>query len=443
MSFGNWKEALDGQIEPGWADEIDQFEAQVELRKQGKLDDKAFAETRLRRGVYGQRYDNGERHDGFATRELPYAGHSDQGTRHGLGRARHGAHQDPLRRGLARAARSARRPRRGVLGRDPATSRRARTSSSTYVHIEDTPDLMRRLAAAGITTREACGNSVRNVTACPLSGVCKTEAFDASPYAQALMRFLLGHPDVQDFGRKFKPAFSGCEHEACGLVQLHDAGYISRMKDGKRGFKVVVGGGLGSRAAPGQGAQRVHARRGAADRDPGRLARLRAARREEEPATGRASSSWSPNLGIEEFKRLVEEERKTFPHDPRTHRLRRTICRHYPAGAEKRLSVPREAPNGAARRPRASTSGSRPTSRRSARTATRVVTINLPLGDLTSEQARQLADIAREVRGATTGAHHRRAEHGACVTSPADLPALYTALTPSASRRPAPARSST
>src|SRR2546427_218659 len=115
-----------------------------------------------------------------------------------------------------------------------------------FVHIEDTPDLMRRLAAVGITTREACGNSVRNVTACPLAGVCKTEAFDVSPYAKALMRFLLGHPDVQDFGRKFKPAFSGCEHEACGLVQMHDAGYVARVVDGVRGFKVVVGGGLGA-----------------------------------------------------------------------------------------------------------------------------------------------------------------------------------------------------
>src|SRR5437868_5809026 len=107
-----------------------------------------------------------------------------------------------------------------------------------YIHIEDTPDLMRRLAAVDVTTREACGNSVRNITACPLAGVCHTEAFDVSPYAHAMMRFLLGHPDVQDFGRKFKPAFSGCEHEACGLVNMHDAGYVAQVQDGKRGFKV-------------------------------------------------------------------------------------------------------------------------------------------------------------------------------------------------------------
>ena len=120
-----------------------------------------------------------------------------------------------------------------------------------FVHIEDTPDLMRRLAAVGITTREACGNSVRNVTACPLAGVCRTEAFDVSPYAKALMRFLLGHPDVQDFGRKFKPAFSGCAHEACGLVKMHDAGFVRE------------GGGRQARL---RGRRRRRARPGAATR---------------------------------------------------------------------------------------------------------------------------------------------------------------------------------
>jgi sulfite reductase (ferredoxin) len=81
---------------------------------------------------------------------------------------------------------------------------------------------MRRLAAVGITTREACGNSVRNVTACPKSGVCSTEPFDVTPYARALAYFLLGHPDTQDFGRKVKIAFSGCADLPCGLTNFHD-----------------------------------------------------------------------------------------------------------------------------------------------------------------------------------------------------------------------------
>src|SRR6186713_2385681 len=73
MALTTWKDKLAGQIREDWAREIDQFEAQIELRKQGKIDEKVFAETRLRRGAYGQRYDNGQRHDGIATQKLPYS----------------------------------------------------------------------------------------------------------------------------------------------------------------------------------------------------------------------------------------------------------------------------------------------------------------------------------------------------------------------------------
>src|SRR5688500_3805541 len=72
MELPTWKDKLQGQIREDWAREIDQFEAQIALRKQGKIDEKVFAETRLRRGAYGQRYDNGRRHDGAKTQELPY-----------------------------------------------------------------------------------------------------------------------------------------------------------------------------------------------------------------------------------------------------------------------------------------------------------------------------------------------------------------------------------
>ena len=119
-----------------------------------------------------------------------------------------------------------------------------------FVHIEDTPSLMRRLAAVGITTREACGNTVRNVTACPYAGICRDQAFDVTPYAKALAYFLLGHPDTQDFGRKFKVAFSGCRDEACGLAHMHDIGAVAvtREQNGsiQRGFELYVGGGLGT-----------------------------------------------------------------------------------------------------------------------------------------------------------------------------------------------------
>src|SRR5436305_15105569 len=72
MAAQTWKEQLAGQMVPTIAEEIDAFEAQMQLRKAGKLDEKVFAETRLRRGAYGQRYDNGRRHDGVKTQELSY-----------------------------------------------------------------------------------------------------------------------------------------------------------------------------------------------------------------------------------------------------------------------------------------------------------------------------------------------------------------------------------
>ena len=245
----SWKEKLAGQMPAELAEEIDTFETQIHLRKQGKMEEKLFAETRLRRGVYGQRYDNGQRYDGTQTQQLLFPEHQTKGPDtvwHAPGMMRikipFGGLTAEQMEVLADVAEEYSEEILHVTTRQDFQIH--------FVHLEDTPDLMRRLASVGITTREACGNSVRNVTACPLSGVCRTETFDVTPYAQALMRFLLGHPDCQDFGRKFKIAFSGCQHEACGLTNMHDLGGIAVVKtiDGeeKRGFKLYVGGGLGA-----------------------------------------------------------------------------------------------------------------------------------------------------------------------------------------------------
>jgi sulfite reductase (ferredoxin) len=415
----SWKEVLDSEIDPGWAEEINDFESQVGLRLQGKLDEKVFAETRLRRGAYGQRYDNGKRHDGFAERPLAFDDHPTKG---------------PDTVWDAPGMQRIKIPFGGVSPRQlEVLSELAEEYSDNilhvttrqdfqlhFVHIEDTPDLMRRLAAVGITTREACGNSVRNVTACPLAGVCKTEAFDVAPYAQALMTFLLGHPDIQDFGRKFKPAFSGCEDEACGLVQMHDGGYVARIKDGKRGFKVVVGGGLGpvphqakvlSEFTPEeeilpqmQAVSRVFARLG------------------EKKNRGRARIKFLvAKLGIEEFRRLVEEERKTLPHDDRWTAFLKDMPHtqgeperdagelpkgNYPDGFEEwhRTNVLPQRQDGYS-----------------------VAHIHLPLGDMTADQGRGLADIARRFAGdhlRTTVEQNMMLRF----VSNADLPALYEAL---------------
>src|SRR6185295_16780217 len=173
-----WKEKLGTKIPVDLGREIDIFEQQMQLRKQGKIDEKVFAETRLRRGVYGQRYDNGQRHDGKQVRKIVYPS----------GELTKGPHTMWDAPGMQRIKIPAGGLNAGQLetlaelaeeysdGIAHVTTRQ--DFQLHYVHIEDTPSLMRRLAAANITTREACGNSVRNVTACPIAGVCTTETFD-------------------------------------------------------------------------------------------------------------------------------------------------------------------------------------------------------------------------------------------------------------------------
>ena len=113
-----------------------------------------------------------------------------------------------------------------------------------YVPLEHTPAAMRRLADAGLTTREACGNTVRNITACPLAGVCPREHVDITPLMEGAATHFLRHPLTQHLPRKFKMSFSGCEAD-CAQGMMHDLGVVAVQKNGRYGFKVVAGGGLG------------------------------------------------------------------------------------------------------------------------------------------------------------------------------------------------------
>lgn len=394
-----WEEKLADKIEPGLAKEIDVFETEIALRKQGRLDEKVFAETRLRRGVYGQRYDNGHRNDGTRVQELHFpAGELTKGPETlwdapGMMRIKipfGGVTPDQL----DRLADLAEEYSDSVLH---VTTRQ--DFQLHYVHIDDTPDLMRRLAAVGITSREACGNSVRNVTACPLAGVCTEEAFDVTPYAKATAKFLLGHPDAQGFGRKFKIAFSGCRQNACGLTNMHDMGAIAvkRVENGqeKRGFELYVGGGLG--AVPhnaklfdsflpeeellptAQAISRVFARMGEKkNRAQARVKFLVA------------------KLGIDEFRRIVLEERRIMPADSRWTSFLPSIgeATEIP-GSDPAFLNGRQMPPG----PSGYTEWRQTNVYRQRQEGYVVASVALPLGDLTSWQARELAAIARRFSG--------------------------------------------
>ncbi len=394
----SWKETLADRMNPEWAREIDIFETQFELRKQGKLDEKIFAESRLRRGTYGQRYDNAQRHDGIQTQHIDFPcgdltkGPDTAWDAPGMQRIKIPfggvtAEQMDVLADLSEEY---------SLGLMHVTTRQ--DFQMHYVHIENTPDMMRRLAAVGITTREACGNSVRNITACPYAGICTDETFDVTPYAKAIMRFLLGHPDTQDFGRKFKIAFSGCKQHACGLVTMHDMGAVAKIKeiDGvrKRGFELYVGGGLGpvphdaklytdflpvEELFPmAQAISRVFARLG------------------EKKNRARARMKFLvAKLGIEEFKRLVDEERKILAHDDR--------WTSYLPEAEAWEETPLKGPeslNGAAH-PEGFDAWYKTNVYKQRQPGYSAIRITLPLGDVSAWQMRKLADMARAYCGDT------------------------------------------
>ncbi|MGD0674842.1 MAG: nitrite/sulfite reductase [Polyangiaceae bacterium] len=425
MSSANtWKEALGALVPEAWGREIDIFETQIELRKKGKIEEKLFAETRLRRGAYGQRYDNGQRHDGEKTQAIAYPsgevtkGPSTLWDAPGMQRIK-----IPYGRLTA--------DQLTVLS-DVAEEYSDRILHVTtrqdfqlhFVHIEDAPDMHRRLAAVGITTREACGNTVRNVTACPLAGICRDEPFDVLPYAHALTFFLLGHDDTQDFGRKFKVAFSGCRDHACGLTNFHDLGAIARTRqvngETQRGFEIVIGGGLG--AVP-QNAQVFDAFLPEAELLPTAQAISRVfARLGERQNRARARFKFVvKKLGLEETKRLVLEERARLRPDPRwtafladLHATDEQPVR--PAGPPPQAPWP----DGFARWRDTNVVPQRQTGYVAA-------LVTLPLGDLTSEQGRALAAIARRFTGDTM---RTTADQNLLLrwVSEADLPEVYSAL---------------
>ena len=119
-----------------------------------------------------------------------------------------------------------------------------------FVPLKDVPALLDHVAAAGMTSREACGNSVRNITTSPYAGVHADEPFDVTPYADALTRYFLGHPLSSRLPRKFKIAFEGCAADHI-YAAINDIGWFAAIKDGVRGFRVTVAGGTSTMAKTG------------------------------------------------------------------------------------------------------------------------------------------------------------------------------------------------
>ncbi|MEK6151857.1 HEPN domain-containing protein [Flavobacteriaceae bacterium 3-367] len=196
--------------------DIIELEAKIRQFKEGKLDEEKFRSLRLARGVYGQRQEGVQ----MIRIKLPYGKVT----------------SEQLRRICDVSDEYS-------TGRLHITTRQ--DIQIHYVDLERTPELWAQLEQDDITLREACGNTVRNVTASETAGIDVDEPFDVSPYAHALFQYFLRNPISQEMGRKFKVSFSASEADT-GLSYMHDLGFIAKIENGVRGFKVMLAGGLGS-----------------------------------------------------------------------------------------------------------------------------------------------------------------------------------------------------
>jgi len=204
-------------IPPAILEEIETFEKEALRMLSGEIVSDLFKPFRLQYGIYGQRQAGVQ----MVRIKIPFGGIT--------------ANQ------LRRVAELSERYTTGV---GHVTTRQ--DIQLHFAELKDVPAIMRGLAEVGLTTREACANTVRNVTGCHLAGVCQGEVFDITPYAKTVAYHLLRNPLNQSLPRKFKIAFSGCKHD-CALTPIHDIGLLAvKNEDGMIGFRMAVGGGLGS-----------------------------------------------------------------------------------------------------------------------------------------------------------------------------------------------------
>ena len=261
--------------------EIANFEDQVKLFQAGEKDEIEFLRFRLRQGVYGQRQPDMQ----MIRVKVPFGGLSaDQ--------------MDTLGEVAEKFA---------PLKKGHFTTRE--NVQYHHVPLANTTELLRLLGNAGLSTREACGNVVRNVVAHPSAGVSSDEVFDVTPYSAAYARYFLRHPTTQNMPRKSKVAFSGSEKDEA-MVLMHDVGMVARIQDGKRGFKIVVGGGLSTRAIM---AETLNEFVPVEDFLMHCEAVLRIFNRQDEERKSIAKARIKftiARLGIDKFREMVEEELK-------------------------------------------------------------------------------------------------------------------------------------
>ncbi len=354
--------------------EIDRFEDSVNKYLAGELDEEVFRHIRLTNGIYGIRQGNNLQ---MVRVKIPQ------------GRL------DPIQ--LETLGHIASEYSRGF---GHVTTRQ--NVQFHFVRLERCPDVMRIVNSVGLTTREACGDTVRNITGCPLAGVCPLENADISAWARAATNYFLRHPISQRLPRKFKISFSGCQKD-CSAGTINDIGVIA-VKDpsGSLAFQLLVGGGLGTTPHPAKLLEEytppedliltMEAILRVFDRAGNRENKLR------------ARMKWLvDSMGMDDFRRAVFDERE---------KLRSVVGERTPSGipdavldagpeAFGELGPLSDVPvSGNGRRPERFVNPTFEDWRASNVVSQRqdgkfAAYVSLPIGDITAEQFGELADLCR------------------------------------------------
>src|SRR5919109_3576312 len=277
--------AVTHEIDPAARRDIEKFEQQLDLYLKGELDEDVFRVFRLNNGIYGQRQGG---HNQMVRVKVPYGSLTPEQLE--------------------------------MMGHIAETYSRGWGHITTrqnvqfhFVALGRIPEVMRDLASVGLTTREACGDPVRNVAGCPLAGDCPFEVLDITPWAEAAFRHFLRHPYAQRLPRKFKINFSGCATD-CGQAMFNDIGVVAVTRarpDGttEAGVRGFIAGGLWATPHPAQALEEFTAREDL-------LATLEAILRVFDHSGNRdnklrARMKWLVDtLGIDELRARVLKERR-------------------------------------------------------------------------------------------------------------------------------------
>ena len=360
-------ENVPGHVIPIIEREFDDFDTEASAFIAGEVPETEFIGFRLKQGVYGQR--QAERQ--MIRVKLPFGG---------INPEQLDAFADAVERYV------------------PLRTGHLTTRQNVQLHhvpLSDAAKLIREISATGLSSREGCGNTVRNVTGDPWAGVCENELFDPTPYVGAYVRYFVRNEVCQLMPRKYKTAFSATDEDRA-ITGIHDGGFIPRIKDGRRGFEFRIGGGTSimPRVAP-----TLYEFVGADDGEYLKVteAALRIFNRQDDLRANRARARIKvlvDRVGIDAFREMIEEELRGDWVAERDFSPQLFIFDEEAAAPKARQSA--TSPNGDAMDfERFVAANVQP--QRQAGYST--VEVKIPRGDLTPEQFRGLAQIMRDASG--------------------------------------------